>query len=246
MENESGMPMNSHSASALHTRLQVATRTARAHAELAERPGLRPRRRLTAAAPWAVLQTLQIPSGDMDPSLQDRALRQVLAGLLDCDGTADVPCNLDEVDGPVLIIRSAPWPVLRTLLDALAAREAVRPISVLCHQRDADALARLAQETGLELAPVFYPRFEPFVTATLRRLLTGGPWTSTFVLDASRHGHGHSIEHVTTAVASRGKYVWNGSGVAFRQRSLLERLGREKYALVRGLLRWRAARPPGD
>jgi hypothetical protein len=42
------------------------------------------------------------------------------------------------------------------------------------------------------------------------------------------------------------KYVWNGSGVALRQRSLRERLGRETYALVRGLLRWRAAQPPRE
>jgi len=240
-------PKNSQSAWALHTRLQTATRTARTDAERATLPPAHSRRRLTAGAPWALLQTLHVSPGELDPSLSpDRALRQVLAGLLDGDGTADVPCHLDEVEGPILIIRSAPWPVLGTLLDALAAREELPPISVLCHQRDADALARLAQETALALVPVFYPRFEPFVTATLRRLLAGGPWTSTFVLDTSKHGHGHSLEHVTDAVASRMKYVWNGSGVAFRQRSLRERLGREEYALVRGLLRWRAARPPRE
>jgi hypothetical protein len=237
--------MNSQSAWALHTRLQAATRTARTEAERGATPAVHPPRRDTAAAPWALLETLQVSPGERDRSLSlDRAVRRILSELLDSDGPPDVPCDLDEVEGPVLIIRSGPWPVLRTLLEALAAWKEVRPISVLCHKRDADALGRLAQETGVELEPVFYPRFEPFVTATLSRLLVGGPWTSSFVLDGSKHGHGHSLEHVTTAIGLRVRYVWNGSGQVFRQRSLRERLGREKYALVKGLLRWRASLPP--
>jgi hypothetical protein len=244
---ETGTSRNSQSAWALHTRLQSATRTARADNERRATPIARLRRRLTGGAPWALLETLQVSRGGLDPSLSaDHALRQVLVSLIETDDTSDLPCGLEGVEGPVLIIRSGPWPVLRTLLDALAARKDELTISVLCHQRDADTLARLAEETGLELEPLFYPRFEPFVTATLRRLLAGGRWTSTLVLDASKHGRGHSLEHVTAAVTSRIRFVWNGSGKAFRQRSLRERLGREKYALVRGLLRWRASRSEGD
>jgi hypothetical protein len=206
---------------------------------------------VTAAAAWKLLESLHISRRDASAlrqgSLsQDNALRQVLAGLLESDDCADVACDLDDVEGPILIIRSAPWPILRTLLEALAAKECARPISVLCHKRDADALAHLAQESNLALEPVFYPRFEPFVTSTLRRLLTSDAWTSTFVLDAAKHGQGQALEHVTTAVTSRMSYVWNGSRQAFRQRSLRERLGRERYALVRGLLRWRASLAAGD
>jgi hypothetical protein len=230
---------NSQSASTLHLRLQAATRAARADAAHTATTNVRPRRRLSAAEPWKFLETLRGSSAALDSSLSsDRAVRRILAGLLHEDGPPDSPCDLDDIQGPVLIIRSGPWPVLRTLLDALTIRNEARPISVLCHKRDADALARLAEETGLVLEPVFYPRFEPFVTTTLQRLLSGGPWISTFVLDASKHGRGHSLEHITTAVGSRVRFVWNGSGQAFRQRSLRERLGREKYALVKGLLRW--------
>jgi len=242
MEQEQRTLRNSRSAWTLHTRLQAATRHARAgEAAPVETPGVPRRRRLTAAAPWALLETLQLSPAAIDASLsQDRAVRRILAGLLGDERPADAACDLRDIEGPILIIRSGPWPVLRTLLDALAAQPHARQLSVLCHKQDADTLARVAQKTGLALDPVFYPRFEPFVTATLRRLLAGGPWTSTLVLDVSKHGRGHALEHVTTAVTSRTRYVWNGSGQAFRQRSLRERLGPEKYALVRGLLRWHA------
>ena len=239
-------PRNSQSAWALHTRLQTATRSARTDAERRATPVTQSHRRLENGAPWALLETLQVSRGGLDPSFsQDHALRQVLVSLLEDDAASDVPCGLEDIEGHVLIVRSGPWPVLRTLLDALASRKDAVAISVLCHERDADTLKRLAEEMELELEPVFYPRFEPFVTATLRRLLAGGRWTSTIVLDASKHGRGHALEHVTAAVTSRIRFVWNGSGKAFRQRSLRERLGREKYALVRGLLRWRAANPAG-
>jgi hypothetical protein len=246
MESDTAAPKNSQSAWALHTRLQAATRAAREDAARITPAPARSRRRVSAGAPWALLETLQVARADasLDRSLSsDHALRQVLLGLLEHDSRSDVAGDLADVEGPVLIVRSGPWPVLRTLIGALAARQ-MRTVSVLCHKRDAETLARLAAETGVELEPVFYPRFEPFVTATLGRLLANGAWTSTFVLDAAKHGRGHSLEHVTTAVTSRVRYVWNGSGQAFRQRSLRERLGRERYALVRGLLRWRAGSPP--
>jgi hypothetical protein len=124
------------------------------------------------------------------------------------------------------------------LLGRLAAHERPRSITVLCHRRDAAALSALGADLGLELLPLFYPRFEPFTTSTLRRLVAGGSWRTTFVLDASRTGRGDSLEHVTTAVSSPNAYVWNGGGMAWRQKTLRERLSREDYALVRGLLRW--------
>jgi hypothetical protein len=71
-----------------------------------------------------------------------------------------------------------------------------------------------------------------------------GPWVATFVLDASRTGTGHALEHITTALTSvpGEQYVWNGSGQLFRLKSLRDTLGREEYEIVRRLLRWRAAR----
>jgi hypothetical protein len=172
---------------------------------------------------------------------RERAVRLVLSGLIDDAGAHDVPCGLDDVRGPVLIVRSGPWPVLRTLLAALATQPNARPMSVLCHTRDDETLARVSGETGLALTPVFYPRFEPFVTATLRRLLADGGWATAIVLDGSKHGRGLSLEHITSAIDAPARYVWNGSNAAFRLRSLQERLGRERYAVVRGLLRWYAA-----
>jgi hypothetical protein len=180
-------------------------------------------------------------NGGTSRAEHERALRVVVSGLIESGGASDEGCDLDDVRGPVLIVRSGPWPVLRALLAALATQPNARPISVLCHKRDAEALARLSDETGLELAPIFYPRFEPFVTATLRRVLADGSWATAIVLDASKHGRGLSLEHITSAIDAPARYVWNASNVAFRLRSLHERLGRERYAVVRGLLRWHAA-----
>jgi hypothetical protein len=242
MESRPVTPIDSHSASALHKRLQDATRAALMEAKPDARPAARARR-VSAAASWSLLQSIHLAPGSSGRSRaeQERAVRLVVSGLLESGGAHDVPCGLDEVEGPVLIVRSGPWPVLRTLLDALAKQPLARPMSVLCHTHDAEALARLSEDTGLALAPVLYPRFEPFVTATLRRVLADGAWATTFVLDASKHGRGLSLEHVTSALDGPTTYVWNGSRAAFRLRSLRERLGREKYAVVRGLLRWHAS-----
>ena len=133
--------------------------------------------------------------------------------------------------------------MLRALLARLATNELARPITVLCHRRDDVALGRtLRGGLGLEVLPLFYPRFETFNTSTLRRVLSGGAWRTTFVLDASRTGRGESLEHVTTAVSSKDACVWNAGGMTWRQRTLRERLSRENYKLVRGLLRWHARR----
>lgn len=238
--------IDSHSASALHKRLRDATRAAQAQVvkdkQEEVRPAARVRRRLSAAASWNLLQWTHVAPGGAAPSReqQEHAVRHVLAWLLESAGENDVPYSLDGVEGPVLIVRSGPWPVLRTLLDVLAKQPQARPISVLCHTRDADGLARLAEETDLEIAPIFYPRFEPFVTARLRRVLADGVWATAFVLEASKHGRGLSLEHITSALDAAAICVWNGSNTAFRLRSLRERLGREKYATVRSLLRWHA------
>jgi hypothetical protein len=235
-------PIDSSSASALHERLQQATRAAREAPAPDVGPAVRARRPPAATA-WSLLHSMPLRSGSTSWSRaeQERAVRLVLSGLIEGGGANDVPCALDEVRGPVLIVRSGPWAVLRSLLDALAPQPNARPISIVCHTRDAETLARLAEATGQELAPIFYPRFEPFVTATLRRVLADGTWTTAIVLDGSKHGRGLSLEHVTTALDAPARYVWNASHAAFRLRSLRERLGREQYALVRGLLRWHAA-----
>jgi hypothetical protein len=237
--------INSHSASALHKRLRDATRAALVEPEV--KPEARPAApappRFSGAASWGLLQWMHV-APDCAPrsaAEQEHAVRLVLSGLLRSGGDQDVPYSLDGVEGPVLIIRSGPWPVLRALLEGLAEQPQARPISVLCHKCDADGLARLAEATGLEIAPIFYPRFEPFVTATLRRVLAGGGWATAFVLDASKHGRGWALEHVTSALDAAAICVWNGSNTAFRLRSLRERLGREKYATVRGVLRWHAS-----
>ena len=239
---------NSHSAAALHARLQAATRDARLVTDQESQSLSRPRRRLTAGEPWALMQSLQHSGGSVDRTLSmERALRRVLASLLAEGSQANTQTDIDAVEGPVLVIRSGPWPVLRALLARLATNELARPITVLCHRRDESALAALSAPEGglgLDVRPLFYTRFEPFNTSTLRRVLTGGAWRTTFVLDASRTGRGESLEHVTTAVSSRDAHVWNAGGTAWRQRTLRERLSRENYALVRGLLQWHARREP--
>jgi hypothetical protein len=235
-------PMDSSSASALHERLQQATRAARIAPVTRARPAAR-RRRVPAAATWSLLHSLPARSSLAGRSRgeQERAVRMVLSGLIESAGANDVACRLDDVQGPVLVVRSGPWPVLRALLDRLAAQPSARPISVLCHTRDAETLAALARDIGLDLAPVCYPRFEPFVTATLRRLVADGDWATAIVLDGSKHGRGLALEHVTSAIDAPACHVWNASNTAFRLRSLRERLGRERYAIVRGLLRWHAS-----
>ena len=237
---------NSHSAAALHARLQAATRDARAIIDRESRSLPPNRRRLAAGEPWAVMQTLQQSGGSVDRTLSmERALRRVLAALLEesAEGVrAKTQTDIDTIEGPVLVIRSAPWPVLRALLARLATNELARPITVLCHLRDESTLAALASGLGLDVLPLFYPRFETFNTSTLRRLIAGGTWRTTFVLDASRTGRGESLEHITTAVFSEHAYVWNAGGTAWRQKTLRERLSRENYALIRGLLRWHARR----
>ena len=237
---------NSHSAAVLHARLQAATRDARLIIDEESLSLSRPRRRLTAAEPWALMQSLQQPGGSVDRTLStERALRRVLASILQggVEGVqARTQTDVDTVEGPVLVVRSAPWPVLRALLARLATNDLARPITVLCHRRDEAALAELGAGLGLELLPLFYPRFETFNTSTLRRVLPGGASQTTFVLDGSRTGRGESLEHVTTAVSSQHAYVWNAGGMTWRQRTLRERLSHENYKLVRGLLRWHARR----
>jgi hypothetical protein len=185
-----------------------------------------------------------VSGGAPDRTLSiDRALRRILVAVIDEAGRRDARADLGAIEGPVIVIRSAPWPVLRAVLAVLKANERVHPVSVLCHRRDEAALAAVARDVALDLEPIFYPRFEPFNTATLRRLLDGGPWRSTVVLDGSKEGRGDALEHVTTAVSSRDACVWNAGGAAWRQPSLRERLDPASYALVRDLLRWRARRP---
>ena len=241
--------MNSHSAAALHARLQSATRDARLMIDDDSRSSSPRRRRLAAAEPWMLMQSLQQSGGSAERTLSmERALRRVLTSILEEDVDhvhIRAQAELDTIEGPVLVIRSGPWPVLRALLARLATNNLAHPISVLCHHRDEGTLATLSAPgagVGLELNPIFYPRFEPFNTSTLRRVIAGGVWKTTFVLDASKAGRGESLEHITTAVSSDNAYVWNAGGVAWRQKTLRERLSRENYTLVRGLLRWHARR----
>ena len=78
------MSQNSHSAAALHARLQAATRDARLIIDEESLSLSRPRRRLTAAEPWALMQTLQQSGGSVDRTLSvERALRRVLVSLLE-------------------------------------------------------------------------------------------------------------------------------------------------------------------
>jgi hypothetical protein len=253
MESVPVTSIDSHSASALHKRLRDATHAAlveEAKPEVEARPATtvgvaRARRRQSAAASWSLLNWMHV-APDCAPrssAEQEHAVRLVLCGLLKSGVENDVPFSFEGMEeGPVLIVRSGPWPLLRTLLDALAEQPQARPISVLCHARDTDGLAQLAEATGLELTPIIYPRFELFETAILRRALADGVWTTAFVLDTSKHGRGWSLEHVTSALDAAAICVWNGSNTAFRLRSLRERLGRQKYAAVRCVLRWHASK----
>jgi hypothetical protein len=243
--------VNARSAAALHARLQEGTRAARATVtDRGGRPATR-RRPVSDGDVWQVLSHLQLTGGIVEPMLsRDRALRRLVSLLLHESTPAQEPVPLPAVTAPVLVVRSGPWPVLRGLLTRLAASTAPPAVTVLCHRQDAAALDELRPSFQFDLEPLFYPRFGPFHPDTLVRLIDAGPghWTTTFVLDGSRTGAGQALEHLTTRLASRHSelYVWNASGALFRQRSLRETLGRERYDLVRRLLRWRASQPASD
>jgi hypothetical protein len=70
-------------------------------------------------------------------------------------------------------------------------------------------------------------------------------WSATFVLDSARSGTSRALDHVTRTLAAHpgDRYVWNTSGQLFRQLSLVETVGKERYEIVRRLLRWRAGEP---
>lgn len=233
---------DSHSAAALHARLKTATHEAR-HAATAPRRGAARQRRLSAAAPWSLLLDLQAAAPTDRALPLERAMRRLVSALLEeCGQTGDA-VSLDVVRGPVLVVRSGPWPVLRALLTKLAANPHARPVTVLCHRRDDALLAALATDVALDLRPLLYPRFETFNPSTLRRLLDGRHWGTTIVLDASKNGRGDALEHVTTALRARQSLVWNAGGDTWRRPTLRARLGRERYALLRSLLRWHARQP---
>jgi hypothetical protein len=243
--------INAGSAAALHARLQQGTRAARASAPGAASRTAPRRRPVGEGDVWRLLNSLQLTGGPVEPLLsRDRALRRLVSLLLHDSTPAQVPAPMPALITPVLIVRTGPWPVLRSLLDQLAAGAARPAMTVLCHRRDAATLDQLRQTLDLDLQPLFYPRFGPLNPDTLLRVIEAGRggWTTTFVLDGARTGAGQALEHLTTRLASRrgGLYVWNASGALFRLRSLRETLGRERYELVRGLLRWRAGQPPTD
>jgi hypothetical protein len=168
------------------------------------------------------------------------ALRRLLQTLLGGAAGPGERDELEKVEGPVLIVRSGPWPVLRALLERLATNPDARPVTVLCHQRDEPMLREVDRQLGLGMDALLYPRFGPFTTATLRGLIRGATYRTAFVLDGSLIGQGETLEHVLQAVSGGDVYVWNAGNVAWRQRPLRERLSREEYTLVRGLLRWAA------
>jgi hypothetical protein len=243
--------INARSAAALHARLQEGTRAARAIATAPAGRPVRRRRPVGEGEIWQLLSNLQLTGGPVEPMLsRDRALRRMVSLLLHESTTAQDPVPLPAVTTPVLILRSGPWPVLRSLVERLVAGPERPPITVLCHHRDAATLDELRQTLGLDLAPLFYPRFGPFNPDTLVRVIDAAPggWRTTFILDGSRNGAGQALEHLTARLAPRrGElYVWNAAGSLFRRRSLRETLSRDRYELVRRLLRWRASQPPAD
>ena len=243
--------INARSAAALHARLQAGTRAARAEAtDPAGHPAQR-RRPVSDGEVWQLLSSLQLTGAPVEPTLsRDRALRRLVSLLLHESAPAQTPVPFPMITGPALVVRSGPWPVLRGLLNQIAASPARPVVTVLCHHRDAAALDELRPGLDLDLEPLFYPRFGPFHPETLARVIDagGGRWHTTFVLDGSRTGAGQALEHLTTRLAARrGElYVWNAAGSLFRLRSLRDTLGRERYDLVRRLLRWRASQPSSD
>jgi hypothetical protein len=242
----SDLIVNTRSASTLHSRLQNGTRKARSVAvPEAQAAPRRTRRRVSESAIWRMFDDLRLSATAKEPAAShDRALRQVLSAMVEGTTRESERVELEPVEGPVLIVRSGPWPVLKAVIEAIAEWPVVPPITVLCHARDAEMLEALARENRIPLQPLFYPRFEPFNPATLKRMLVSarGRWAATLLLDAARSGTSRSLDHITRTVASQPgeKYVWNASGQIYRPLSLLETLGRERYEIVRRLLRWRA------
>src|SRR6186997_164173 len=108
--------VNSRSASALHARLQEGTRKAR---QIAVPPAVaapRRPRRISEATLWNMLENLRV-SGPVEPAVRrDEALRRVLAALLQSAPRAEQPVPMPSPVGPMLIVRSGPWPLLRALI----------------------------------------------------------------------------------------------------------------------------------
>lgn len=236
-------PLDSQTASGLHARLRAATIEARTTAAaVGTSPRARSSRRLAPGAEWTLLSALR-RDGALDSTLSaDRAVRRVLAELMTDAGPDVEPASLDQLDTPPVIVRSGPWPVLRLLLQHLPASVRTEPVTVLVHARDVEALNSLGADLGLTLVPLTYPRFEPFRTSVLQRLLATVPCTRLIVLDAATTGRGDALEHVIASAPHADICVWNGGGHLLRRRPLDERLPREDYAAVRALLRWRTAR----
>jgi hypothetical protein len=247
---------NSHSASALHARLQMGTRAARDTGGRTATPPRKPRR-VRDRDVWQVVNQLRGSGSLAEPTLScDRALRRILSALIESPMHDVQPVRLEAYSDPVLIVRSGPWPLLRALLvkrsqmSQVSTAGSIPPVTLLCHRRDSGAVEDLAQAVGQAIHPLYYPKFEPFNPATLQRVIQSarGPWAATFVLDASRTGRGQGLEHITTALTQNPgeRYVWNASGQLFRLHTLRDTLGREEYEIVRRLLRWRAARNAAD
>jgi hypothetical protein len=238
--------VNSRSASALHARLQEGTRKARQMADLPAVAAPRRQRRINEATLWNLLENLCV-SGSVEPALRrDEALRRVLAALLQAAPRAEQPVPIPSFAGPMLIVRSGPWPLLRALIHELS-QEPLPELTVLCHRRDQAMLEEVSRSAGLPLRPLFYPKFEPCSPSTLQRMLEADrtDWTATFVLDSAPSGTSRSLDHVTRTLAAQpgDRFVWNASGQLFRQLSLVETVGKERYDIVRRLLRWRAGEP---
>lgn len=237
--------VNSHSASALHARLQIGTRRARQLSVPDARPVGRRPARVSEGSIWKLLDHLHVSAAAAGPALsRDLALRRVLIALLEGTTRTDRPVQLQSCEGPILIVRSGPWPLLRAFLEHLSKWPAVPAAIVLLHRRDGAMLEQMERATNVALRPLFYPRFEPFNPSTLQRVIAAdkSKWAASFVLDSSRTGTSRSLDHITRTLASLPgeKYVWNASGNLFQPPSLLETLGRERYEIVRRLLRWRA------
>jgi hypothetical protein len=245
MSTPDGRTMNAQTAAGLHERLREATLAARAVPAPGAGAAMVARRRVNESSIWRLFDELYGASPALDTALScDRALRRILVALLENGVRPLEPVPLPAWAGRVLIVRSGPWPVLQALVDRLKTQAPLASTTVVCHRRDQSALQGLAATLGVELKPLFYPRFEPFNRATLARILAVQPrWSAMVVLDGARNGSGRALEHVTSALlsCSGDRFVWNASGQLYRLLPLKEALGREQYDLVRRLLRWHTA-----
>ncbi len=114
-----------HSASALHARLQTGTRKARQSSIRPVATARLRRPRVTEGDVWKLLDNLRV-SAAVESTLSVTALSDACCGVARGHRSRRSAVQFPSSAGPILIVRSGPWPLLR-----VASRRAVQTIARL-------------------------------------------------------------------------------------------------------------------